>query len=210
MVGGLVEEEHTGLGEKRAAELDPAPLATREDTERKVDAVGQDAKPGRDLARVRLAGVPTRVPEDLLGVGEAVQRLLGVVGLQGQSRLLEADRLAVEVATAQQPRERGRVDRPGIGSWVLGYVAQGAAPEHDAARRLEVAGEHLEQARLAGSVAPDQSDLVTRTDGEARIGEDAARGDVDGQTTNLKHDGMLRAARGDVLSHIKRPGGRSK
>ena len=52
--------------------------------------------------------------------------------------------------------------------------------------------------------------LVTRTDGEARIGEDAARGDVDGQTTDLKHDGMLRAARGDVLSHIKRPGGRSK
>ena len=116
---------------------------------------------------------------------------------------------AVESSARQdvgQRRLAGFSARPGI----LRHVAERSAAQHKAARGIVFAGEHLEQGRFAGPVAPDQSDLVTRTDGEARVGQDPARGDVDGEVADLEHDGMLRAGRIDVLSHIKRPGGRSK
>src|SRR5438128_608170 len=48
--------------------------------------------------------------------------------------------------------------------------------------------EDLEQARLAGAVAPHQADLVSRGDGEARVRQHAARGDVDGKVADLQHE----------------------
>jgi len=115
----------------------------------------------------------------------------------------------VETSPREDVRER-RIRRLRARPRILGHVAQRPAAEHKPARGIVLTGQDLEQARLARAVAPDQAHLVARGDGEARVREDAARGDVDGETTDLKHDGMLRAAPRDVLSHIKRPGGRSK
>ena len=63
MVGGLVEEQHRRIGEEGAAQLDPPPLASREDTERQVDPVRLDAEAGGDAARVGFARVATGVAE---------------------------------------------------------------------------------------------------------------------------------------------------
>jgi len=113
-------------------------------------------------------------------VGEAVQRLLRVVGLQRQPGLLQPDRLAVEVAPAQEPGESGGVDCVRVGSRVLGYVAERAPGEDGAARRLDLAGENLEQARLAGAVAPDQPHLVAVAQQEAAALDHGTGGDFHG------------------------------
>jgi len=176
-----------GVGEERPAELDPPPLPAGEHAEGKVDPVRLDAEARRDLARVGFAGIAAGVTEDLLGVGEAVQGLLGVVGLQRQPRLLQPDGLAVQVAAAQEAGERSGVDRPGVGPGVLRHVAEGAAPEHHAARRLDLAGENLEEACLAGAVAPDQPDLVAVTEQEAAVLDDGAGRDFHGEIGCLEH-----------------------
>ena len=55
---------------------------------------------------------------------------------------------------------------------ILRQVAEAALAHDLAARRLERAAEHLEQARLAGAVAADEADLVARHHGERGVVDD--------------------------------------
>src|SRR3989442_6030547 len=75
------------------------------------------------------------------------------------------------------------------GSRVLRHVTEGPATEHDAGRRVVLAGQHLEQARLAHPVAADEADLVACVDREACIAEYASCRDIDGKSSRLDHGG---------------------
>src|SRR2546427_11226176 len=75
------------------------------------------------------------------------------------------------------------------GSRVLRRVTPGPATQHDAGRRVVLAGQHLEQARLAHPVAADEADLVACVDREACIAEYASCRDIDGKSSRLDHGG---------------------
>src|SRR3989442_6967678 len=75
------------------------------------------------------------------------------------------------------------------GSRVLRHVTQGPATQHEAGRRVVLAGQHLEQARLAHPVAADEADLVAGVDPEACIAEHASCRDIDGKSSRLDHGG---------------------
>src|SRR2546427_3961266 len=75
------------------------------------------------------------------------------------------------------------------GSRVLRHVTQSPATQHDAGRRVVLAGQHLEQARLAHPVAADEADLVACVDREACIAEYASCRDIDGKSSRLDHGG---------------------
>ena len=98
---------------------------------------------------------------------------------------------AVEAAAGKDVGER-RVRRLRARLGVLRHVAQAAAAQHQPGDRVVLSRQHLEQARLAGAVASDQSDLVARPDREVGAGQDPACGDIDGEVPNLKHRAMLR------------------
>src|SRR5258708_1833925 len=101
--------------------------------------------------------------------------------------LREVDRGAVQPSPGQdvcQRRLRGFGTRAGV----LGHVAERALPQDEPGGGVVFAREHFEQTRLAGAVASDQSDLVAGRHGEARVREHAARDDVDGEVSDLKHD----------------------
>src|SRR5262245_46509694 len=94
--------------------------------------------------------------------------------LDGQSGLLESDCELVDVPTAEDVVDGGARRRPRFGD-VLNEVAEGALA-FDATRRRRIQpGENLEEAGLAGTVLPDQADLVALGDREVRAAhEDAA------------------------------------
>src|SRR5207247_5083456 len=75
------------------------------------------------------------------------------------------------------------------GSRVLRHITQGPATQHEAGRRVVLAGQHLEQARLAHPVAADEADLVACVDREACIAEHASCRDIDGKSSRLDHGG---------------------
>src|SRR2546426_3971336 len=105
---------------------------------------------------------------------------------------------AVETSPGEDVRER-RVRSLRARTGILRHVAERPAAQHKPAGGIDLAGQHLEQARLARAVATYQADFVPGGDCETGVGQHATRGDVDGETTYLKHDGMLRVATRNVL-----------
>src|SRR3989442_7485139 len=124
-------------------------------------------------------------------------------------QLGETRRCTVETSPGEDVRER-RVRSLRARTGILRHAAERPAAQHKPAGGVVLTGQDLEQARLARAVATYQADFVPGADREPGVGQHATRGDVDGETADLEHDGMLRAAPRDGLSHIKRPGGRSK
>jgi hypothetical protein len=61
---------------------------------------------------------------------------------------------------------------------VLGQVAEPSLADHPPGGRFDCAAEHSEQARLAGTVAPDDPDLVAGHDGEAGRLDDEPAADL--------------------------------
>jgi hypothetical protein len=73
-------------------------------------------------------------------------------------------------------------------------VPEGAAPDHAARGGRLLAGEHREEARLAGAVAAHESDLVAGIERQGRTAhDDAPPSDLDAQLCDLKHVGGPRA-----------------
>ena len=76
----------------------------------------------------------------------------------------------------------GRVD-----SRILGQVTEPAFADHPPRSRLGMAAEDPEQAGLAGTVAPDEADLVLGHDREVGPLDDEAATDRHGETHGLEH-----------------------
>src|SRR4029077_10171649 len=101
-----------------------------------------------------------------------------------------------------QRRRRCLASRPRI----LGDVAKGPSTERHASGRVVLAGQDLEQARLARAVAPDKADLVSGGHGEARVRDDPARNDIDGKTSNLEQSYGVPAPIVRASPRARRPG----
>src|SRR6266851_7620160 len=110
-----------------------------------------------------------------------------MVRLELAVQFLKPGRRLVEATSGEDVRE-GRLRRFGAGPWVLRHISQRAAAEHQPRLRVVLAREHLEEARLARSVAAHEPDLVAGGHGEARVGQNPARRDVDGEVADLEHE----------------------
>ena len=84
--------------------------------------------------------------------------------------------------------QRG-LGRFGPGARVLRNVAERATAQHETCRGIVLAGQDLEQARLAGAVTANQSHLVARGDCEVGVRQNAASRDVYSEITDLEHAG---------------------
>src|SRR5207344_3624300 len=116
-------------------------------------------EPGSDPARLRLARLAPGRPVPLLEPGEARDVRLARALLHREAEPLEAFGHLLQASSLQDVGER-RV-RFGLPSpRLLPQVAKSAADDGAPRERRLVAGDHVQQARLAGSVATDDPGLV--------------------------------------------------
>ena len=109
VVGGLVEQQHVGLGQQQPQQLEPAPLATGQVAEPRGEPVAGEAEPlqhrGRGDLAVRGPGDP---PDRLDGVQHPRLRV-ELVEVLGQ--VLERDRAARAAPGRRSARARRRAGR---------------------------------------------------------------------------------------------------
>src|SRR2546428_8725882 len=107
-------------------------------------------------------------------------------------QLGETRRRTVETSPGEDVRER-RVRSLRARTGILRHVAERPAAQHKPAGGVVLAAQDLEQARLARAVSTNQADFVPGGDREPAVGQHPTPGDVNGETTDLEHDGLLRA-----------------
>ena len=170
VVGRLVEQQRLGAGEQDPGQLDPATLTAREGAQRLVHQPVGDADRGGDLGGLGLGGVPARSVECSVGLLVAPHRPIA------DMRVVAAHLgLGVAQPLDHHVQPTGRQDpvaREHLGvarAWVLGQVAEGAGVGDRPARGQRLAREDLGQRRLAGTVAADEPDAVTRPDPEGDV-----------------------------------------
>ena len=149
--GRLVEEEDVGLGDQRAGDLEPAPLAAAEALDRAVEEA-VEAQRRRELADSLRGHGAIDAPEAGVDV-EVAQPAERAV----HHRVLEDD------AARLARRERFTRD-------VEARDARASGARHDRRRQ------HADRRRLAGAVGAEQAEDLARGDGEvdALHGLDAA------------------------------------
>ena len=203
VVRRFVQEQEVGAREQDPGELESPALATGERSDRQVEPVVGQAEPGRDATRLGLARIPTGRPVPLLEAGEARDVGLGRALLHREAELLEALGHLLEPAGLQDVGE-GRV-RLGLASpRLLPQVAEPAPDDRTPGERRLVAGDHVEQARLAGAVAADDAGLVAGAQRERQAFEDRGPGDLDRQVGDLEHAHRgLRGGRWVVRSSMR-------
>src|SRR4029453_8854769 len=131
-----------------------------------------------------------------LALGSAVPRHVAIarIFLHRDAQLLDARHLVVEAATRQHMRDRGAAVEQTGEARILRQISEAAATHDAAPERLGLATEYPEEARLAGTVAADESHLVGRNDGERRVVEDESSADIHRHTLDLQHPTRLAAA----------------
>jgi hypothetical protein len=187
VVGGLVEDEDVAAGEEDARQLDPAALTTREHLQRQIEPVGAKAQASGDPAHLGLGGIATLLLELVMRSAVAVDVALRGVLLQLDAQLLHALDQLVEAPAGQHVVEGSALGRLGLGAGVLVEVAELARDRDGAAVGRVLSGQHPDEARLAGAVAPHQPGLVAGADGERRLDQGQASSHLDGQVADLEH-----------------------
>ena len=206
VVGGLVEQHRLRAREEDARELDPPALAAGEGAQRLVEHALRQAQVRGDAGRLGLGGVAPAGRQ--LGLGPRVRGhglvALGlVVARHGHPGLLEPDQRGVEAPGGEDAVAGEDLGVPRTG--VLREVADVAGAGHGAGGGCGLAGQDLGQRRLAGPVAPDQTDLVTRGDLERRA--------VDQQPRARAHLEILRdqhVCTACFLRDVNQPGAASR
>ncbi len=85
-------------------------------------------------------------------------------------------------------RERGDAVEQTGDARVLWEVPERAVAVHDTCGRGRRAAEHAQQARLARTVATDETDLVASADGERGAFDDEAPAHLHRELTTLQHE----------------------
>ena len=148
---------------------------------------GPMPEPGRQGAGLAVGGVPAVRAELLLGARVAGDVALVGELLHGDAQLLDALELGVDAAPGQDVGDGGATVEDAGDARVLRQVAERALADDPPGRRLGLAAEHAEQARLAGAVAPDEADLVAGHDGEVGRLDDEPAADLDRERLRLEH-----------------------
>jgi hypothetical protein len=157
-----------GAGEQDAGELDAAALPAGQRAQRLAEHPVRQAECGGDPGRLRLGRVAAEDAEPLLQPAvTANRRVPGALVDELRHlklELLHLPQQAVQATGGQHPVPGG------VGkitaARVLRQVADLAAEVDLTGERQRLPGEHPQQRRLAGAVAPDQADPVPRLDTE--------------------------------------------
>ena len=197
VVGGLVEEQYVGPGHEDPGQGGPHPPPARQLRERAHPVGVGEPQPGQDPVGLGLDGVPAPLLEGRLGVAELPQKpvMLGAAG-GGDTvlELLDAPGQVNDTAGAPQRLvERRTVGRLGA---VLGQVGQrqGGRAGHGAAVGPLLAGQDLQQGRLARAVAADEGHAPPRAERDGHVGEQDALAVRLGETGTGEHAVRLEAA----------------
>ena len=191
MVGRLVEEEHVAPGKQDAGQLDPAPFAPGKDPERTIDAIGAQAESGHDLANFGLGGVTALRREGVFSPGEAGDGSFGGLLLHGDPQLLQLGGSLVQAPPRQDMGQAGSgAGVPGAPR-ILTEEADPPPHGHGAGCGRHLSAEHLEQAGLARSVAPDETYFVTGAHQERRLLQREAPSYFHAQLAGLEHPSMM-------------------
>ncbi len=168
VVGRLVEQHRLGAAEQDPRQLDPSPLPAGEGPQGLAEDPVGDVEAVGDLRRLGLRGIPSPGVQLGVGAGVALHRPVAdrvVVAAHLGFGLAETAYGVTEAARRQDPVAGQQL---GVaGTRVLRQVADGTDGRDGAGRGLRFAGQDLGQRRLAGAVAPDQTDLVARRHPEA-------------------------------------------
>ena len=176
MVRRFVEKQQIGLREKGRGEADPHPPAAREFRTGAGLLGVVEAQPGQDARRPGWC----RMGVD---VGEAGMNLGNAVGVGGGFRFSqEAGSFAIRGENLVEQALRS------VRSF-LGDAAEAGAPAHGdgAAVGLQVAGDDVQQSRLAGAVSPHQADPMARRYGKGGAFEKQATTDPVAQIIDVQH-----------------------
>src|SRR5260370_38313328 len=103
-----------------------------------------------------------------------------MVRLELAMQLLQPRCRLVEAAPGEDMRE-GCLRRLGAWPRVLRHVAERAAAQHQPSLGVVLAGEHLQDARLAGPVAADEPALLAGGPAAARVGQNPAPPPLDAE-----------------------------
>ncbi len=212
VVGRLVEQQDaaavlTGVAEQDPGQFDAPALAAGEGA----DGLGQgavgQAEVGADPGRLGLGRVPAEGGELVLQRAVAADQAF-VVGALGQLglQLLHLRHQHVQAAGGEHPVPAGHVKI--TGTRVLRKVADGAAPVELPGVRLPLAGEDLQGGGLAGAVAADEADPVTRLHPQRGVGQQDPGTGAQLQAGGSDHVGVLALGSGRADSgHAKAPAG---
>ena len=176
MVGRLVEQQQFRAREQHRRQGDPHPPAAGEVRAGTRLGLGIEPQAGQDLGGAGFGRMRLDVAEAGVDLGDPVRVPGGLrLGHQGGPLLVRHQH---GLQQAFRPVRR-----------LLGQHAEPPGPGiFDGARiRLELAGDDLQQGRLARAVAPDQAGMVTLGQAEARLGEDLAPGNTVGKVGNGQH-----------------------
>jgi hypothetical protein len=191
VVGRLVEEEDVAAGEEDAGDLHAPLLATGECAHRVAKLLLGEPEAGRDAQHLALGRVAAVHAELLLGLAEAGHGPLARVLLHLEAELLDAHERLVEPPAGEDVLEGGGRLVDAVEAGVLGQVAEAAGAVDEAGRGVGRTPEDLQQAGLAGAVAPDEPDLVPGADGEAGPLEDEGAADLHRELADLQHPPMV-------------------
>ena len=159
VVGGLVEQQHVGVGEQRLGQQH-AQLPARGDLAHGARVLVQrDAQPQQQLAGAGLGGIAVELGEAHLQVGHGHAVLLAHLGQRVDALALGRDLPELMVA-----HDHG-VDDPLVleGELVLAQLAEPGArlDHHLPGGRFQVPAEDLHEGGLAAAVGADQPVAVT-------------------------------------------------
>ena len=212
MVGGLVEDERVRVGEEDARQFDAAALAAGQGAELLLHDLLRQAERSRHRGRLGLGRVAAGLVEVLHGLVVTVHGLRHHVRIRvGHPLLGLADAVddRSDVARAHHAVECGLLRIGGVR--VLRQVAEFAGDAHLAGRGQHVAGDDAGQCGLAGTVAPDETDLVAFGDVEVGGMQQGPRPDLNLQTLCIdRHVASPFAFRSVVLKANEHYNGRAE
>ncbi len=190
VVRGLVEQQDAAAGRGRVPEqdpgqLDPATLAAGERAERLGEDAVRQAEVRADPGGLGLGRVAAEPGELVFQRAVPPQRLVVRVGRHPRFERLHLAQQRVQAAGGQHPVRGGDVEV--AGTRVLRQVSDRSAAVHRAAVRLALAREDLERRGLAGAVAADQADPVTRLHAQGGFGQQDAGAGTQFQAVRRDH-----------------------
>jgi hypothetical protein len=165
---GLIEQEQLRGGRQRHADLELPLLAVRQPARLLAETAGQAHRLRHLARRAQGGGEPVDGAEGVPRAALARRRR--------QSQVLQHRQAREEIRALEGARD------PAARDVVRGQPGERSAVEHDAARaRRQVAGDEVEDRRLAGAVGPDERAALARRHLERHAVDGAERAEIAGE-----------------------------
>ena len=167
VIGGLVEEQQVGRAHERLREVQPHAPAAGEARHRLVHLLVGETQAVQELLGARARRIGVRVVERGMQLAQPHAGSFGMLGRFGRGDFgfqLTQPRVAVDRVLERRALERGRLLRD------VGHApARGVV--HLALVGVQLSTQQCEEARLAGAVGADETDLLAGVQREIRAFE---------------------------------------